>query len=183
MRQRPGPPCQHSRDTAQHSGSRPHLCCCSLSFCTFAVSCRARQAMQDWMKWFGKYAGRAMQNETFMRSALNYHVIPGQALKAEDIAAGSRALTRANETVFFWKQGYVAHVELLHSAANACSYASKESISSHVCSSSSRCHAPVPEDLQHLSVRLCPHWSCFCCMQGQPQGIQPPGLPCGTGEI
>lgn len=50
-----------------------------------------------------KYAGKAVQNTTFMHSALNYHVVPGRAMTADQIAKGGRALTRANETIYFWK--------------------------------------------------------------------------------
>lgn len=59
--------------------------------------------MSNWMKWFGKYAGKAVQNTTFMEGALNYHVIPGQQLTTEQIAKGGRQLTRANETLYFWE--------------------------------------------------------------------------------
>ena len=65
----------------------------------------AKQAMGDWMKWFGKYAGKAVQNTTFMHGALSYHVIPGKALTAADISKGGKAMTRANETMYFWEQG------------------------------------------------------------------------------
>lgn len=61
--------------------------------------------MTDWMKWFGKYAGKAVQNMTFMDAALNYHVIPGKAFTAEQISKGGKELARANQTVYFWKQG------------------------------------------------------------------------------
>lgn len=59
--------------------------------------------MQDWLKWLGKYAGKAVQNTTFMHHGLNFHVIPGQALTTDQIAKGGRQLTRANETLYFWK--------------------------------------------------------------------------------
>lgn len=61
------------------------------------------QHSADCYRWFGKYAGKAVQNTTFMSSALNYHVILGQALTTSQIAKGGRQLTRANETVYFWK--------------------------------------------------------------------------------
>jgi hypothetical protein len=63
------------------------------------------QAMSDWMRWFGKYAGKAAQNATFLRTALDYHTVPGKALTAEQIAKGGKELTRANQTVYFWQQG------------------------------------------------------------------------------
>lgn len=63
------------------------------------------QAMADWMRWFGKYAGKAVQNTTFMHSALNYHVVPGRALTAKQIGEPSKLLTRANETLYVWRQG------------------------------------------------------------------------------
>lgn len=61
--------------------------------------------MSDWMRWFGKYAGKAVQNTTFMTSALNYHVVPGTAMTAEQMTKADRQLTRANQTVYFWKKG------------------------------------------------------------------------------
>lgn len=57
------------------------------------------------MRWFGKYAGKAVQNTTFMTEALNYHVVPSTAMTAEQMAKADRKLTRANETVYFWKKG------------------------------------------------------------------------------
>lgn len=54
------------------------------------------------MKWLGKYAGKASQNKTLTRATLNYHVVPGQALTAAELGTKTkRALTRANQTVFF----------------------------------------------------------------------------------
>jgi len=55
------------------------------------------------MKRSGKYAGKAVQNVTFMHHALNYHVVPGKAFTADQIAKGGRHLTRANETLYFWR--------------------------------------------------------------------------------
>lgn len=70
------------------------------------------QALQNSIKWLGKYAGKAAQNASLARSTLNYHVVPGQALTAEQLGAQggvARALTRANETVYFWQKGWVHH--------------------------------------------------------------------------
>ncbi len=53
----------------------------------------------------GKYAGIAVQNRTLMLTTLNYHIVPGQALTADQIGnTTTRALTRANETLFFWRE-------------------------------------------------------------------------------
>ena len=62
--------------------------------------------MKNSIKWLGKFAGKAAQNKTLGRSTLNYHVVPGQALTADQIGRSNttRAMTRANETVFFWRE-------------------------------------------------------------------------------
>lgn len=63
------------------------------------------QALQNSIKWLGKYAGKAAQNATLARSTLNYHVVPGKALTTDDLGTSvNRSLTRANETVYFWRE-------------------------------------------------------------------------------
>jgi hypothetical protein len=54
----------------------------------------------------GRFAGKAAQNATLARSTLNYHVVPGRALTAEDLLKGTinRTLSRANETLYFWRE-------------------------------------------------------------------------------
>ncbi len=51
------------------------------------------------------HAGKAAQNKTLGLSTLNYHIIPGQVLTADQIGnTTTRAMTRANETLFFWRE-------------------------------------------------------------------------------
>jgi uncharacterized surface protein with fasciclin (FAS1) repeats len=53
----------------------------------------------------GKYAGKAAQNRTLGLSTLNYHIVPGQVLTADQIGSNvTRAMTRANETIYFWRE-------------------------------------------------------------------------------
>lgn len=61
--------------------------------------------MQESIRWLGKYAGKAGQNATLARSTLNYYVVPGMALTADEVGKKeTRALTRANETVYMWRE-------------------------------------------------------------------------------
>jgi hypothetical protein len=63
------------------------------------------QAFQDSVKRLGKYAGKAAQNRTLGLSTLNYHIVPGQVLTAAQIGSNiTRAMTRANETIYFWRE-------------------------------------------------------------------------------
>ncbi len=49
--------------------------------------------------------GKAAQNRTLAASTLNYHVVPGQTLTADEVGSSiTRAMTRANETIFFWRE-------------------------------------------------------------------------------
>jgi uncharacterized surface protein with fasciclin (FAS1) repeats len=62
--------------------------------------------MQESIRRLGRFAGKAAQNATLARSTLNYHVVPGRALTAEDLLKGTinRTLSRANETLYFWRE-------------------------------------------------------------------------------
>jgi hypothetical protein len=64
---------------------------------------RVMQAMLNSVKWLGKYAGKAAQNQSLARSTLNYHLVPGMALTTDQLGTNvTRALSGANETVYFW---------------------------------------------------------------------------------
>lgn len=63
------------------------------------------QALQNSIRWLGKYAGKAAQNATLTRSTLNYHVLPGEVLTAEEVGKKhTKSLTRAGETLFMWRE-------------------------------------------------------------------------------
>lgn len=56
------------------------------------------------LKRLGKYAGLMAQNTTLMNSVVNYPMVPGMALTADQIGRNiTRAMTRANETIYFWR--------------------------------------------------------------------------------
>jgi uncharacterized surface protein with fasciclin (FAS1) repeats len=64
------------------------------------------QAVTDNIRMLGKYAGLAAQNATLASSTLNYHVVPGAALTADDVGAeATRVMTRANQTLYMWREG------------------------------------------------------------------------------
>lgn len=69
------------------------------------VPLAAVQALQNSIRWLGKYAGKAAQNATLTRSTLNYHVLPGKVLTAEEVGKKhTKSLTRAGETLFMWQE-------------------------------------------------------------------------------
>jgi uncharacterized surface protein with fasciclin (FAS1) repeats len=45
----------------------------------------------------GSYAGLLASNETMVKEVLNYHVVPGKALKAADLKDGQVLTTRQGE--------------------------------------------------------------------------------------
>lgn len=73
--------------------------------CTFFVP--TNEAMATSMKNLGKFVGLASQNASLQATTFNYHVIPGRALTAAQLAklAPPRVMTRANETLYVWTRG------------------------------------------------------------------------------
>lgn len=60
------------------------------------------QAINYTMDALGQYVGLFLQNRTMQEQLLNYHVIPGQKLKASQLGTNVAIVnTRANETLLF----------------------------------------------------------------------------------
>lgn len=54
------------------------------------------------MEAFGQYVGLFLQNRTMQEQLLNYHVIPEQKLKADELGTNVTTInSRANETLLF----------------------------------------------------------------------------------
>lgn len=86
------------------AGSEGRLCAapsCSLTH----VDCAA-QAIATAMNALGEYVGLVLQNQTLQQKILNYHVIPGQKIKAQDLGTKIKTInTREGEPLNFIQHG------------------------------------------------------------------------------
>jgi uncharacterized surface protein with fasciclin (FAS1) repeats len=63
------------------------------------------QAMTSSLQLLGKYAGRVTQDRALTTDTLQYHVIKGTALSADELGRLNRTLMANNQTLFTWHKG------------------------------------------------------------------------------
>lgn len=67
------------------------------------------------LKALGPSVGLLLQNDTMVSKIMNHHVIPGRRISGAQLgtAAAPAELTRANETLWFTRDGCVSSLLLL----------------------------------------------------------------------
>eukprot|EP00878_Enallax_costatus_P008239 GHUV01008613.1.p1 GENE.GHUV01008613.1~~GHUV01008613.1.p1 ORF type:complete len:230 (+),score=51.52 GHUV01008613.1:946-1635(+) len=71
----------------------------------------SNQAMSTALSVLGQYSGLVLGNETMRNALLNYHIVPGQKLKAEDMGTKVNSVkTKEGEPLYFALHGGVPYV-------------------------------------------------------------------------